>query len=80
MLSLQSHSSSCKITLEDIPLNVFYTYTSPTDSQDSEELCIDGVYLQDPTADIYDLFYTSMADLEEEVYTILESLPLDMED
>jgi hypothetical protein len=80
MPSLQSHSASCKITLEAIPLNIFYTYTSPADSQDSEKLCIDGVYLQDSKIDIYDLFYTSMADLEEEVYSILESLPLDMED
>jgi len=80
MPSLHSHSSSCKITLEGIPLRVFYTYTSPADCQDCEELTIDGVYLQDPKIDIYDLFYTSMADLGEEVYTILESLSLDTED
>jgi len=71
MSKLRSHSSSCEITLDGISLNVFYTYTA---SRDSEGLFIDGVYLKDPKADIYDLFYTDMKDIEEEVYSSLGNL------
>jgi hypothetical protein len=71
MSKLRTHSSSCEITLDDISLDVFYTYTA---SKDSEELFIDEVYLKDPKADIYALFYTDIKDIEEEVYSSLGDL------